>query len=199
MTNISAVEIELSSHDLTNSESLIGVTTRQKSIRLTADQAKKTTTIRTTQGTHYEYYQVKVHQVKADLPQGVEATSVATRSWRKIEQKRILITAYYTQVISPDLIRFEMQRNDLYPVEFVLLHIKSTESPDTMEGELLVLDRETPVAYWNLWRKSLFAKLQFKWRAEIYFSAGSELPAAQIAWTQSQTTDLQFNSLAEVA
>ena len=165
-----------------------------KSLFLDRTGTEKQQLVKKGQTALYNYYRILVH------PPDQAGDSIETIGWQELEQERLLITAFSTQVVKPDLIRLQMEPTANFAPIVILVWLKKLDEPENNEGELIKLDLAEPEAQWAIWRNNLFEKLSYQWRAEIYFSQDSNSSSSliRVDWQVSKDEQLIFNKIPEV-
>ncbi len=162
----------------------------QESIWLTRTLPDRFVLIDQHEGARFRLYRILVHP-----PEGVDAGPVVTLDKTPITTQRILVTAFYTQVVRPDVLRIAMVTGDDFPAAHLLVRLKAASAPPDSEGELFLLDEQRPEAFWAIWRPDLFTPLAYQWKTEIHFREGSGREPLVGDWTEGQARELVFDFL----
>lgn len=160
-----------------------------KSVKLSPSNPCRAVVRSSQSGTHFCYYRIVVHP-----EEGSADETVVTQDWSPITQSRILVTAFHTHVIHPDIIKLSLVPGADFQVMRVLVHLRSETAAADDEGQLLLLDEEQPETSWAYWRTSLFQERSFQWRAELYFAETTALEPRMLPWASSSDGELVFDA-----
>jgi hypothetical protein len=194
LETVGFVEIQLSPDDpnaeVGNETSLSEV----KSVKLTPGKPIRAVISSSQNGAPYRCYRVLAHPET-----GSEVEPVVTQDWTAITQERLLITAFHTHVLNPEIINCQLKPGPDFQAVRILLRLRPETSDPGDEGQLLLLDLAEPEASWTYWRESLFELRAYQWRAEIYFDESTGLDSQTLPWRSASTDVLLFDSQEGIA
>jgi hypothetical protein len=172
-----------------NVDTIINNTVKNSnSLILNRSSQSKQMMIKKGQEVIYNFYRIIVYP-----PEGINASPIQTKDWTVIVEGRLLITAFHTQVIKPDIILIKMEKSEGFSPAFILLYIKDIEEPSDTEGTLIKLDKEILEARFSIWRRNLFTEFCFRWKAEIFFEQDSGISPINIQWQIGRERELIIN------
>jgi len=191
--NVGPIEVRIFCRKEPTEENDAPELVREQTVRLTPAERERFALVRKISDTRRRFYRIFVHP-----PQTVDAEPIGTVELTELPQKRLLITAYHTQVVQPEIVTFRLESSEQFPAVTVMLRVKAVSAPSDAEGELLMLDAAEPEGRWSFWPPSIFVEPAYLWKAEVRFAEESENAPVVLDWRKSSRREHAFAEFGDI-